>query len=182
MEHKRPRSPKPGGRKPANKKEQLKLRARLDADYGPSPLVDTIPRAGQVGRPKKDIDRRVIAALAAIHCTYEEMAAVCGVGPDLLRDNPEITAIVDNERTIGKMSLRRAQWRVALNGSTGMLIWLGKLYLGQNPTSGDVPPVPGDPNGALIATDARDILLRRLDELEDRERQIVTHGIQHTEM
>ena len=32
----------------------------------------------------------------------------------------------------GKASLRRAQWKAALNGNTTMLVWLGKQELGQN--------------------------------------------------
>lgn len=31
----------------------------------------------------------------------------------------------------GRMSLRREQFRLAMNGDRGMLIWLGKQYLGQ---------------------------------------------------
>lgn len=41
------------------------------------------------------------------------------------------------------MSLRRSQYKKALNGDTTMLIWLGKVYLGQKETvSQEVSLIP----------------------------------------
>ena len=37
----------------------------------------------------------------------------------------------------GKSSLRRAQWKSAMKGTTSMLIWLGKQYLNQKETPGE---------------------------------------------
>ena len=35
------------------------------------------------------------------------------------------------KRGVGKISLRRAQYQLALKGNSSMLIWLGKQYLDQ---------------------------------------------------
>lgn len=38
---------------------------------------------------------------------------------------------------MGTISLRRAQWKAALDGNVVMMIWLGKQYLGQRETNED---------------------------------------------
>lgn len=81
------------------------------------------------GRPKKQIDPKLLEDLAGIGCTNEEIAHVAGCSSDTLTRN--YAEHIKSGRENAKVSLRRKQWAVAMNGSTGMLIWLGKQMLGQ---------------------------------------------------
>jgi len=70
-----------------------------------------------------------------IGCTVSEMAALLGVGESLLyeffKKHPEAKEHFLAAAAIGRVSLRRAQLRVAEAGNAKMLIWLGKQWLGQ---------------------------------------------------
>ena len=84
-----------------------------------------------VGRPFKKLDERQIRELSKIQCTHKEIAAVMGCDEDTVRNN--YSAIINEAREEGKSSLRRAQWKKAVEeGNHSMLIWLGKHYLGQH--------------------------------------------------
>lgn len=78
------------------------------------------------------IDAEQVRALAAILCTREEIAAVVKCHPDTL-DN-HFSEILKEGREVGKQSLRRLQYKAAMKGNVTMLIWLGKVYLGQRET------------------------------------------------
>jgi len=86
-----------------------------------------------MARPRKKIDPEQVEKLAAINCSYEEIAAVLGCGSRTLMRR--FGAAVQAGRAKGKMSLRRKQYDVAMNGSTSMLIWLGKQLLDQKDKS-----------------------------------------------
>lgn len=78
----------------------------------------------------KPIDPEQVRALAAINCTYPEMCAVLGVSDETLR--ARFSPIIEAGRAIGRQSLRRAQWKAAVEkGNIQMLIWLGRQLLGQ---------------------------------------------------
>lgn len=81
------------------------------------------------GRPRKELDIEQIKELAHIQCTDTEIAAVMRCSVATLHDN--FFEIIKEGREHGKMSLRRAQFKKALEGNPAMLIWLGKFYLGQ---------------------------------------------------
>ena len=81
------------------------------------------------GRPKKAIDREQVKQLAMIGCTLEEMASVLGCHRATL-DRRFATAIKEGVQ-MRNMSLRRRQFEMAMGGSVGMLVWLGKQFLGQ---------------------------------------------------
>ena len=84
-----------------------------------------------MARPRKEINYTQARRLAEIQCTIDEIAHVLGVSDTTLKRNVEFRAIYDQAREKGKTSLRRLQWAAARRGSTAMLIWLGKQYLGQ---------------------------------------------------
>ena len=94
------------------------------------------PKNG-AGRPRKEIDMKLVASLCEIQCTGEEIAAVLGMSYDTLeRRVQEETgnnfADYRKDKTAnGRMSLRRAQFKAAMEGNVTMQIWLGKQTLGQ---------------------------------------------------
>jgi hypothetical protein len=85
-----------------------------------------------MARPKKVINEDQLRKLAAIQCSYSEMAAVLGVDESTL--TRRFAQVIKEGREQGKMSLKRKQYEVAMGGNTAMLIWLGKQILGQRDT------------------------------------------------
>ena len=82
-----------------------------------------------VGRPKILLDVKKIAELSKLQCTLEEIAAVMGVHRATLMRN--YAQIIDDNREVGKTSLRRSMWKKAINkDNTNMQIWLSKNVLG----------------------------------------------------
>ena len=78
----------------------------------------------------------MIRRLAEIHCTKKEIAHVMGVSIDTIyRKADELIAEGVSQ---GKVKLRRAQWRSAIDdGNVTMMIWLGKNLLGQSDSPTD---------------------------------------------
>jgi Na+-translocating ferredoxin:NAD+ oxidoreductase RnfC subunit len=76
-----------------------------------------------------NLDEKLIMNLACIQCTVQEIAATVGCSDATLYDN--YFEIIKKGWESGKASLRREQWKAAMNGNTKMLIWLGRYYLGQ---------------------------------------------------
>lgn len=85
----------------------------------------------------KDIDRELVWRLACMQCTLQEIADATGVSIETVRRH--FSDLIEKGKSVGKKSLRRAQWDKALNGDTRMQIFLGKNYLGQrdNPEDKD---------------------------------------------
>ena len=89
------------------------------------------------GRPRFNFSDKLslIRKLASIQCTDEEIAAGLGCSQDTLargrKREPDLDAAILEGRANGRMSLRRAQYRKAMEGNPTMLIWLGKQILGQ---------------------------------------------------
>jgi hypothetical protein len=88
-------------------------------------------------RPRVLDDKELeqVAKLATIQCTEAEIAQVLNISQDtwtrLKKRDKRVKEALENGRERGKASLRRLQWEQAQNGNTGMLVWLGKQYLGQ---------------------------------------------------
>jgi hypothetical protein len=117
------------------------------------------------GRPRLNLDESQVRELAAIACTYEEIASVMKCSTKVLQRR--YGALIEEGRQEGRASLRRKQFEVASSGNPTMLIWLGKQWLGQrdslelggpggaplNPPSITfvlVEPKPRDKNGYVI--------------------------------
>jgi len=82
------------------------------------------------GAPKKTVDTAILQKLCEIQCTQKEMAYVLGVSTDTLKRN--YSQEIDTGKTLGKIALRRAQWRNAVEkNNVTMQIWLGKNILNQ---------------------------------------------------
>ena len=82
-----------------------------------------------MARPKADIDGEQVKKLAELHCSVNEIADILGCGRDTIYRR--FKAELDKGRAEGRTRLRSMQFRAAGNGSTAMLIWLGKQILGQ---------------------------------------------------
>ena len=81
------------------------------------------------GRPRIFIDPKIIANLAQIGCTQEEIGSVVGISARTLQRN--YADIIWANREKGKASLRKKMWDKALTkDNTNMQVWLSKNYLG----------------------------------------------------
>ncbi len=87
-----------------------------------------------MGRPRVLIDLEKAKLFAKIQCTDAELAAVLDVSLKTVRrrlkDNDEFRELVEQGRSEGLSSLRRAMWQTALGGNPTMQIWLSKNHLG----------------------------------------------------
>lgn len=79
------------------------------------------------------MDYHQVEILASMQCTSREISAVLGVQWTAATCDPLFAEAFEVGRAKGHESLRRAQWRAAVEeGNVTMLIWLGKQYLGQS--------------------------------------------------
>lgn len=95
-----------------------------------------------MARPLKQIDRKQFENLCALQCTEEEICGWFDCCTDTLDSWCKRTYVNENNESMGfsevfkqkrgkgKISLRRAQWRLA-EKNANMAIFLGKNYLGQ---------------------------------------------------
>jgi hypothetical protein len=81
------------------------------------------------------LDPSKAEALAALQCTFDEIASGLGVSLSTLerrrKENPELDEAIKRGRELGKRSIRRLQYDAAKKGNVTMLIWLGKQWLKQ---------------------------------------------------
>lgn len=88
------------------------------------------------GRPRIDIDKAQFEKLCALQCTLIEIASYFDCSEDTIEKwcvreyEMNFTDVFRLKRSAGRISLRRAQFRMAEKNPT-MAIWLGKQYLGQ---------------------------------------------------
>ncbi len=88
---------------------------------------DTI-KTKSMGRPNKKVDEKIIANLSQIGCTQEEIGSVVGISARTLQRR--FSDLVEENKNIGKASLRKRMWQSALKGNPNMMVWLSKNYLG----------------------------------------------------
>jgi len=95
--------------------------------------------AKKIGRPGIEIDKDQFEKLCFMQCTLTELANFFQCSEDTILRwckrtyNSTFAEVFKKYSAGGKMSLRRKQFTVAVNGkgNVSMLIWLGKQYLGQ---------------------------------------------------
>lgn len=102
------------------------------------------PSKAYVARKKRKIrtmtssvlDLKKIRAWAQVGCTLEEIAGLLGVTGSWLSQQKDTDYDLEDALVMGRenfrQSLRSTQARLALSGHPGMLIWLGKQFLGQS--------------------------------------------------
>lgn len=107
-----------------------------------------------MARPRKEIDQKQFENLCGLQCTLEEICGWFDVCSDTLETwckrtyKRSFSEVFAQKRGVGKISLRRSQWRLA-EKSASMAIFLGKQYLGQRDNV-DVT-VAGERNNLLEA-------------------------------
>lgn len=90
-----------------------------------------------MARPQKQLDQTQFEGLCALQCTLEEIAGFFHCSEDTVERwckrtyNENFAETYKKHSAKGKMSLRRAQFRLA-EKSAAMAIFLGKNYLGQS--------------------------------------------------
>lgn len=89
-----------------------------------------------MARPLKYIDQKQFESLCGLQCTKEEICGFLEVTDKTLENwckrtyKKGFSEVFREKRGKGKISLRRAQFRLA-ERSAAMAIWLGKQYLDQ---------------------------------------------------
>lgn len=91
----------------------------------------------KLGRPKKEIDIDQFEKLCGLQCTKAEIASFFNCSEDTVERfckkeyKATFAVVFDKKRGLGKISLRRTQWKLA-EKSPSMAIFLGKQYLDQS--------------------------------------------------
>jgi hypothetical protein len=79
----------------------------------------------------------VVEELSVFHCSTEEIGYALGICRQtfvtMARRDPELRRRIACGQAKGKRALRQVQFKVALSGNCNMLIYLGKVILGQCP-------------------------------------------------
>jgi len=87
------------------------------------------------GHPPIVIDYDLLETLGKLQPTDVELADALGISHDTIgrrrKTDPEFVRRLEKGKNTGLLSLRRTQWKSAINGNITMQIWLGKQYLGQ---------------------------------------------------
>jgi hypothetical protein len=91
-----------------------------------------------MARPTIEIDKTEFEKLCMLFCTLTEIADFFDCTDDTINNwckkeyGESFSGVYKRKSSKGKISLRRKQFQVAMAGDRGMLIWLGKQYLGQS--------------------------------------------------
>ena len=101
------------------------------------------------GRPRKILDASRITELASKGHPVAEIAAICGVSDDTLYRN--FAAELARGRILGEGELRAKQFEIAMEGNLRMLIYLGRILLGQRPAPALCPRCRRDESENMLA-------------------------------
>lgn len=115
-----------------------------------------------MGRPLKElaISEEKIKQLAGFGCTDSEIAAVAEIDESNLQIR--FAALLKQGREKFKTEIREMQWKRMREGSDTMLIWLGKVVLGQKE----------DTTIRLDATDTLTAFVNSIREAPTRSKQV----------
>ena len=75
-----------------------------------------------MARPKKEIDYEAVEKLANLQCTQEEIASFLNLSVRTLQRDEEFCRVYKKGQEVGKMSLRRTQFKLA-EKNTSTLQW-----------------------------------------------------------
>lgn len=91
----------------------------------------------KMGAPLKEIDKNNFEDLCAIFCTLVDISGWFKVSEDTIERwckrtyKATFAECFKKYAFKGRVSLRRKQYQMAMDGNITMLIWLGKQHLGQ---------------------------------------------------
>lgn len=91
----------------------------------------------RVGRPSIEINEESFEKLCEMLCTLDEIAGFFNCSSDTIERwckthyEMEFRKIFSIKSASGKISIRRRQFEMAMEGNVTMLVWLGKQLLGQ---------------------------------------------------
>ena len=88
----------------------------------------------KTGRPRKELDLKILQKLCELQCTDEELAAFFDVCINTVYDrkkDPEFLEVYKKGKALGKLSLRRTLWLHAQRHA-GTAIFLSKNLLGSD--------------------------------------------------
>jgi hypothetical protein len=114
-------------------------------------------------RPKAKIDLVELEKLYGLQCTDEEVAAFFGISTRTIARRKEVkkfAEVIDRARAKGRVSLRRALFKLAASGNVAACIFLSKNLLGyrdvvSNEHSGPSGKAPVKINLIVSEDDAR---------------------------
>jgi len=116
-----------------------------------------------MGRPVINLDWEKIGFAASIMCTAEEIAYIFKADADTLwrqckkKYKCTFKEFLRTRQAKGRMSLRRAQFKIALQGNPRMLQWLGINHLGQ--TNKVEQKLTGDLSLRVISPDGTETVM-----------------------
>ena len=115
-------------------------------------------RGPKLKRPNCSKDWKDFDGLCKLQCTLKEIAGFFEVSEDTIERRVEsekemkFADYYNQASAGGKISLRRHQYKTAMDGNASLLIWLGKQWLGQK----DSIKVSGDEDSPIkLAYDIR---------------------------
>lgn len=88
-----------------------------------------------MGKPKIQIDVDDIRELASEGNTVSDIATLLGVDDETISGNEEYKTAYELGLCDMRATLRHSQFQSAKSGNTTMLVWLGKVILGQREES-----------------------------------------------
>jgi len=86
-----------------------------------------------MARPRVKIDLTELEKLYGMQCTDEEVAAFLGISPRTLTRRKQVkktAEVIDRAKAKGRVSVRRALFRLAASGNVAAAIFLAKNLLG----------------------------------------------------
>ena len=113
--------------------------SKSDTSKAPDTTKEGKTKKGVMGRPRKEIDKDEFEKLLALHCTLSECCAFFDCDDKTLNKwcreqyGTTYSEVFRIKSGLGKISLRRAQFRLA-ERNAAMAIFLGKNLLGQSDT------------------------------------------------
>jgi AraC-like DNA-binding protein len=87
----------------------------------------------KTGPKPMPIDPKVVEGMVMVGATTEEVADFIGCSRDTIERR--FQSLLNKTRANSRLRLRQAQYKAALAGDRTMLVWLGKVMLGQKETT-----------------------------------------------
>jgi hypothetical protein len=88
------------------------------------------PDNHRMGRPLAAIDEDEVARLGYEGCSNRDLAALLRVHHQTIANR--FSPLLAKKRAERRLNIRRLQWEAAMKGNARVLIWLGKVELGQS--------------------------------------------------